>query len=245
MISYLIIEDDQHTVTMLKDIVHHHFSDINFSGRASSIVAAIELLKTKKPDFIFLDVNLDDGESFDILKQFPNPSFKVIFITSYSQYAVDAFKFSALDFILKPFDAKDIIEAVEKVTTAQDKERYAHKIEAFFHNYTSSQKKIVLSNAEDIHIIELNTIIYAESDNNYTTFHINDGRKILISKSLKHFEIKLANSFFFRIHQKYLLNTNYIKQFRKRTEEVILTTNINLPVSQSKKSALLHYLSVQ
>ena len=245
MVTYLIIEDDMHTISMLKDIVSSHFSDLNFSGEAPSITSAIALIKSKKPEFIFLDVNLEDGQSFDILKHFPNPNFKVIFITSFSKYAVDAIKFSALDFVLKPFDSNDIIEAVKKVISSQNKENYVKKINAFFHNYQSQQKKIVLSNADDIHIIDIQDIIYAASDNNYTTFYINDGRKILISKSLKHFELKLSNFFFFRIHQKFLLNTNYIKQFSKRTEEVVLSTNEKLPVSQSKKASLLSFLSAQ
>ena len=245
MNSYLIIEDDMRTVTMLKNIVANNFSDCLFSGNAASINAGVDLIRKKDPDFIFLDVNLEDGKSFDILKQFPNPDFKVIFVTSFSKYAVEAFKFSALDFVLKPFDITDIKEAVKKVIAEQNSENYIKKIATFFHNYDSSQKKIVLSNADDIHIIDLNAIVYAASDNNYTTFFIDDGRKILVSKSLKHFELKLANSFFFRIHQKYLVNTQFIKQFSKRTEEVILTSETKLPVSQSKKVRLLQYLSLQ
>jgi len=200
MTSYLIIEDDKRTVNMLKDIVSDNFADIKCLGQAASIKVASELLRSNEPDFVFLDVNLEDGESFAILKQFPNPDFKVIFITSYSKYAVDAFKYSALDFILKPFDTKDIVEVVKKTLDKQHKESYAKKIETFFHNYASQQKKIVLSNTDNIHVINVEDIIYAESDNNYTTFHVNDGRNILMSKSLKHFELKLSNLFFYRIH---------------------------------------------
>lgn len=242
--KYAIIEDQEHTVTMISSIVADSFSDFVFCGTASTINKGISLLKKEKPDFVFLDVHLNDGESFQILQEFPSPNFKIIFVTSYSKFAVNAFNFSAIDFVLKPFTSNDITNAIEKVLANNKADLYQEKLAAFFHNYTSSQQKIVLSNADNIHIVPLENILFAKSDNNYTTFYINDGREILISKPLKHFEEKLSNSFFFRTHQKYLINLNQIVRYNKRHDTIILSNNNSIPVSQSKKASLLQFLTM-
>lgn len=242
--KYAIIEDEQHTVTMIQSIVSDAFSDLVFCGTAANIKDGITLLKNEKPTIVFLDVHLDDGESFKILQEFPTPNFKLIFVTSYSKFAIKAFKFSAIDFVLKPFTTNDIVTAVEKVLANNKAHEYQEKLATFFHNYTSTQQKIVLSNADSIHIVSLEDIWFAKSDNNYTTFYINDGREILISKPLKHFEEKLSDSFFFRTHQKYLINLHQITQYDKRKEVVMLTNGSSIPVSQSKKPSLLELLTM-
>lgn len=243
MISYVIIEDDKNTITMLESIVKKEFTNISYAGSAGSIINGISLIKNSQPDFIFLDVNLDDGKSFEILSEFPNPIFKIIFITSYSKYAVEAFKFSALDFVLKPFSPKEIIDAINKVIKQQNAEDYSQKIATFFHNYTSSQKKIILSNVDSIHIVSIDSILYAKSDNSYTTFFTKDNREILVSKSLKSFEEKLSAHFFFRVHQQYLINIQEIKRYDKRNDQVELLNGTLIPVAQSKKQQLLKTLA--
>lgn len=241
---YIIIEDDKGTVNMLKEIVADNSPDIIFSGSASTINSGIELLKAKKPDFIFLDVNLEDGLSFDILKEFPNSNFKVIFITSFSKYAVEAFKFSALDFILKPFTNNDVLEAVKKVTIAYDNEVYNEKIEAFFHNFnTTNNKKLVLKNLDEIHIVDTDTIIYIKSDNNYSTFYLDNNSQIVISKTLKYYDEKLRGLNFFRAHQSYLINLSYLQSYDKKNEVLVLSNDEKLPVSQSRKPILLDFLN--
>lgn len=238
----VIIEDDIKTVTIIKDIIHQNDEKITIIGNASSVNDGIILIKSTHPDFIFLDINLDDGLGFDILKSFPAPTFKIIFITSYSKYAVEAFKFSALDYILKPFTATDITEAIKKVVKEKHSKNYIDKIATLYHNHISSNKKIVLSNAENIFIVSVEDIIYAESDNSYTTFYIKNSDAILVSKSLKSFENKLSQYLFFRIHQKYLINLKHLKKYYKKNDEAILLNNISLPVSRAKREHLLNVL---
>ena len=244
MSSYIIIEDNKHTVAMLKDIVSSNFKDINFLGEASTIVGGIELIKTKHPNFIFLDVNLEDGKSFNILNQFQNPNFKVIFVTSYSKYAVDAFKFSALDFVLKPFTANEILTTVEKVIKEYDKENYTKLVDAFFYNYNSVEnKKLVLKNLDQIHVVNIDDIIFIKSDNNYSIFHLKNDKEILVSKTLKSFEEKLKGTSFFRCHQSYLVNLNLMKSYDKKNDVLVFLNNAELPVSQSKKPFLHDFLN--
>ncbi|RBW60846.1 MULTISPECIES: LytR/AlgR family response regulator transcription factor [unclassified Tenacibaculum] len=241
MISCALIEDDKNTITMLKSIIEENFDAINVIGSASSINGAYELITNTNPTFIFLDVNLEDGDGFEILNKFNSPKFTVIFITSYSKYAVEAFKFSAIDFVLKPFSPSDIIKAVNKVIQEEHK-NYLEKITTLYHNHTSGQKKIILSNSDSIHVVSLEDILYAKSDNSYTTFFTIDKREILVSKSLKSFDDQLSSYFFFRIHQKYLINLQHIKKFNKRNDEIVLINDTSLPVSQGKKADLLHLL---
>jgi len=244
MNTYVIIEDDTNTIDKLKNIVTNNFSNIIFLGYAPSIVTGIELIKTTEPDFIFLDVNLEDGESFDILKQFPNPEFKVIFVTSYSKYAVEAFKFSALDFILKPFEKNDIVEVVKKIIAEQDREDYMQKIETFFYNFNSTdKKKLVLKNLDKTHVVAIDDIIYIKSDNNYSTFFLKNNKEIVVSKTIKSFEEKLKGMKFLRSHQSYLVNLSLIQSFDKKNDTILVFDSVELPISQSKKPYLVDFLN--
>lgn len=241
MIDCIIIEDNINTITMLKSIIKDNFDTVLVKGNASSVVDGIKLIKTVNPEFILLDVNLDDGEGFEILKAFPKPNFKIIFITSYSKYAIEAFKFSALDFVLKPFSPEEICNAINKVITEKDK-NHIQKLTTFQHNQVSLDKKLVLSNIDNVYIVNLEDILYAKSDNSYTTFFTLDQGEILVSKSLKSFDAKLSPYLFFRTHQKYLINLNHIKRFNKRSNEVVLLNNHILPVSKGKKEQLMSFL---
>lgn len=238
----VIIEDDKNTATVIKTIVKDNFKNINVQGTASSIKKAVQLITEKLPDFIFLDVNLDDGEGFEILTSFPTPEFKIIFITSYSKYALEAFKFSALDFILKPFSPSEIVTAINKVITEKNNNDYLKKITTLYHNHISNNKKIILSNSDDIHITTIDDIVYATSDNSYTTIITKDNNRILVSKSLKSFEEKLTAHLFFRIHQRFLINLKYIKRYHKKSDEIVLQNDIALPVAKSKKEQLISFI---
>ena len=244
MLSYIIIEDDQRTVQMISSIVHENLPDIIYKGNSSDIKNGVKLIKEMNPDFIFFDVNIDDGKSFEIIKQFPNPNFKIIFITSYSKYAVEAFKLSALDFVLKPFTATEIVMTVEKVIEEYDKENYTKVLDTFFHNYSSlDNKKLVLKNLDEIHVVNIDDIIFIKSDRNYSTFHLKNEKEILVSKTLKSFEQKLTSANFFRCHQSYLVNLNLMKSYDKKNDVLVFINNAELPVSHSKKAFLLNYLN--
>ncbi len=238
----IIIEDNKGTVAMLKTIINNAFHDITISGSASTIESGIQLIKTASPDFILVDVNLEDGEAFSILREFPKPKFQVVFITSYSKYAVDAFKFSALDFILKPFSPDDVVQAIHKIIEERNQKSMVLKLETFFHNQNSQNKKIILSDSDNIHVISIENILFATSNNSYTIFTLKNKNEIVVSKSLKSFDQELTPYSFVRIHQKFLVNTNFISKFHKKNNEVVLTNGNLLPVSKTKKEQLMRTL---
>ena len=244
-ISCLIIEDNSSTIDMICGMLADNFAHIKVLDTAGSIEKGYEIITTLGPDFIFLDINLEDGKTgFELLQRIrPAIDFKIIFITSYSKYAIEAFKFSALDFILKPFSKDDLVQAVFKVTNELEKATYTQKLETFFHNYSFENKKIVLSNLDSINIVAVEDIVYAKSDNTYTTFYCSNGKSILVSKPLKHFQEKLSRFRFFRSHQSYLVNLNHLLTYDKKKDSLLLTGNISIPVSHSNKKTLLQYIN--
>ncbi|MEP5255052.1 MAG: LytTR family DNA-binding domain-containing protein [Winogradskyella arenosi] len=242
-ISCFIVEDDPQALAYASTILEA-YDNINVIGNAKTIVEAASAIQLKQPDFIILDVFLEDGNAFEFLALFKTIDFKIIFTTSYSKFAIEAFKFSAIDYLLKPYEETALITAIDKVFKALSKTNYQRQLQALMHNVSeqTTSKKLVLKTAEAIHIVELKDILFAQSDNNYTSFLLKDESRILVSKPLKSFDEKLKNDHFFRVHQSFLINLNYISSYHKRREEVVLDGNHAIPVSQSRKKSLLDYI---
>ncbi len=242
-ISCFIVEDDPQAYGYASSIIEKH-NNITILGNSDSIHEAANLIKKLQPDFIILDVFLSDGNAFEFLALFDTIDFKIIFTTSYAKYAIDAFKFSALDYLLKPYEEKDLMLALHKVSENIHKENYQLQLNTLLQNLSSNEtsKKIVLKNADAIHVVKTEDILYAKSDNNYTTFLLTNTKEILVSKPLKSFDEKLVNHNFFRVHQSYLINLLHISSFNKRDEEVILNETYTIPVAQSKKRNLIDFI---
>ncbi|WP_394750266.1 LytR/AlgR family response regulator transcription factor [Spongiimicrobium salis] len=240
----LIIEDDPAAAGLAQDIIQQHFPQITLLEHLTSIKDGAAQLPLLQPDFVILDINLADGNAFSLLKNLSSIDFKIVFTTSFDTYAVEAFKFSALDYLLKPYTPNELIAAVQKVILETQKENYQEQLQVFFHNFNAStqEKKMVLKNLEATHIVNINDILYVQSDNNYSSFHIMDGRKIMVSKTLKSFEDKLGKHQFFRIHQSYLINLNHIQSFDKKNDTVQCIQGASLPVSHSRKKILSDFL---
>ncbi|MEW7278081.1 LytTR family DNA-binding domain-containing protein [Aquimarina sp. 2201CG1-2-11] len=243
IITCFIVEDDiqatEYVTTILKQ-----YKNVNIIGSSDSIKEAANQIKNLRPDFIILDVFLTDGTAFEFLSLFKVIDFKIIFTTSYAKYAIDAFKFSALDYLLKPYEEKELILAINRAKDAIHNTQYQKQLQTLFHNFSSKEKlkKLVLKNAETIHIINIKDIIYAKSDNNYTTFLLTNKKKIVVSKPLKSFDDKLRTYSFLRTHQSFLINMSHISSFDRRKDEVILKEEYIIPVAQSRRKKLIEYL---
>lgn len=179
-----------------------------------------------------------DGTGFDLLKKFEKISFKVIFITAHEEHAIKAFKFSALDYILKPLTAGELLNAVEKVIDLKQKEETELKLSAFLSNLDKI-KKIVLKTAESIHIVQVKNIIRCEADVNYTTFFLDNDDKLVVSKTLKEYSELLEPSGFYRTHQSHLVNLDHILRYDK-TEggHLVMADESIVPVSSRKRDNL-------
>lgn len=229
-----IIEDDRHTVNMLTTILSESFEKVTVVGHAPSVVKGLTLLNTTKPDFIFLDVNLKDGQSFEILENLESSNSKIIFLTSENIDAEKALQFNGvIGFVKKPFTIMDIV----KVTNRTLNQIQLEKGEQFNDDYLS--KKITFNHksgdTNELLFIPLKDIIYLESNNNKTYVNTINKEKIKVNKTLKHFNDDFPPKHFFRTHQSFLVNLNFVKRFDNDTYEAVLNNEVYIPVAQNKK----------
>ena len=239
----LIIEDEAQAISALKSELKLHCSDVEIIGEAKSVKDGIEKIKLLNPELIFLDIQLSDGLGFDILELNKDYNFKVIFTTAYSQYAIKAIKFSALDYLLKPIDSQELIFAIEKALK-NSKNDESIKIQNFIQNKNEAKKKIALQTSEGFSIFEIETIIRCSAESNYTCVYFANGKKTLFSKTLKEFEDLLCTSGFERIHHSHIINLNHLVNFiNKDGGYVLLSDKSTLPVSQRKKTQLISTLN--
>lgn len=239
----IIVDDEKQPREAIKNILSIKNSGVEIIAEAENVKSAIEIIKTKLPEIVFLDIELQDGTGFDILKSFDNISFKVIFVTGYKDFAIEAFKFSALDYILKPVNSEELLNAIKKAEEQIELQNQSFKFDALFSNFQNiakENKKIVLKTQESIHLVNLHNIIRCQSDNTYITFFLNDGKKILVTNSMKEYEEMLSPYGFYRVHQSHLINLNCISKFEKKDGGyIVLNDNSNIPVSQRKRQQFL------
>ncbi|PQB05443.1 LytR/AlgR family response regulator transcription factor [Aureitalea marina] len=244
-LSCQIIEDDSRMATEIKEIIASHFPDISVFNTIDTTEGAKAALQNRKPDILISDINLGDGEIFSVLEQLMPVSFKIIFITAYSKHAVRAFRFSALSFLEKPFAEEELVEAFQMALDQIDQQDYNQMLQVFYQHYNQQvgSQKLVLKNLEAVHIVKTEDILFLKSDNNYTEFYINDGRKIIVSRALRSFEKDLPKSDFFRTHQSYLVNLDHAKLFHKKDSVLELVNGAQVTVSGRKSQLLVERLS--
>lgn len=237
----VIIDDEQKGRLTIQNLIKRYAPQLEVVGEADCVDKAIELIDREKPDLVFLDIEMPDGTGFDVLTNVEYNGFHLIFCTAYDQYAVKAFRFSAIDYLLKPLDPDIFNIAVSKVCE-QREEHINSRIETLNANH-SGFKRLALSAAEGVTIVDVKDVIRCESSVNYTHFIIADGSKVLVSKTLKDFDEMLSQHGFFRIHKSHLVNLNHIKKYIKGEGGwVIMVDDSKIEVSRRKKDALLKVL---
>ncbi|MFC2107618.1 LytR/AlgR family response regulator transcription factor [Bacteroidota bacterium] len=242
MLRAIIIDDEapmrQSLETMLKTLC----PNVKLVAKADSVKTGIDAIKNHHPDLVFLDIKMGDGTGFDLLKQLDQVDFKVIFITAYDQYAIKAFKFSALDYLLKPVDPDELVAAVNKTEKllVQELNKQLGALEDNMQSDSSSGIKIILKTFESIHLLNTRDIVYCESDDGYTIFHLLNGNKILVSNSLKEYDEMLREYGFFRPHRSFLINLIHISRFDKSEGgSIVLSNESKVPVASRRRESLL------
>ena len=246
MTTAILIDDDANLRAGMRQMLSRYAPDISIIGEADSVQSGVETISRLKPQVLFLDIQLTDGTGFDVLEQLAELNGKitsqVVFITAHEQYAIKAFRFSALDFLLKPVDPEELQKVIGKINQVlSQSDNYAH-IDLLLENIrrkVDNFKRIALSTSDGIHLFEISDIIRCESEDNYTKFYIKNNKPILISKTLKEYEELLTEHGFERIHQSHLINLAYLKSYIKKDGGyVVMADNSNLPISQRKKERL-------
>lgn len=254
MIKALIVEDEKNSQELLKDLIEQYCEGVEVVAIAGNVASALTAIETHKPDLVFQDIELPDGDGFQVLEQSSPINFDVIFTTAYDQYAMRAFKFSATDYLLKPVDIEELQSAVKRVVdkhenTDEEAGEPSHEnINTLLKNIRNMRqpfRRIVLPTSNGFTVVDPKDIIRCESDRNYTFIFLNDGRKILVSRTIKEYDEMLTDYNFFRIHQSHLINLHYLKNYtRGRGGYVELTDGSTLDVSARRKSEFLKRMSV-
>ena len=243
----LIVDDEQDAVNFINSIIGEYCPSLEVVAKANNIVQGISAINEKKPDLVFLDVEMPNGNGFDLLAQFPEKDFDVVFITAFNHYAIKAIKFSAVDYILKPINIHEFIEAVNRVVKKRSERpsQGNENLKILMENLrTSPPSRMAIPTADGMEYLNPREIIRIEADRSYSWFFLTGGRKILVSKHLKEFQELLSDRHFFRSHNSHLINLKYVKKYiRKEGGYIEMTDNTMIPVSRNRKDLFLAHMA--
>ena len=246
MIKAILIDDEPNSLESLEWKIEKFCPGVEVIGQFSDSEEGLDYLRSHTPDILFLDIEMPRLNGFEVLEAYGKEiPFDVIFTTAYNDFGIRAIKFSALDYLLKPIQNQELQAAIEKHRRKKGHSISTRQLDVLFSNIKEEQRgegptQIALSTAESIEFVRPDRIVACSSDSNYTMVYLHDGRKKLISKTLKDFEELLSEHHFFRIHHSHLVNLNRIREFVRADGGYVLMDNkMNFPVSRSRKEALL------
>jgi two-component system LytT family response regulator len=246
-IRSIIIDDEPNNVENLQAIISTYCSEVAVVATAHNAADGIAAIKTHKPDLVFLDIQMPGGSGFDLLRDFASVDFEVIFITAFDQYGIQAIKFSALDYLLKPINITEFKQAIAKAKEKIAAKKRNHNIDNLLDYIKTGQRevpKIALPTLTEIMYVKVDTIIRCEADNNYTGFYLNNGEHILVCKTLKEFAELLEPHGFLRTHQSHLINKQFVKSYLKEDGGVLLLTDkTKIPISRQNKDRIREELN--
>ena len=237
----ILIDDEKSVRNNLKQIIEESFNDVTLVGEAYSVKSGLELIEKTKPDVVLLDINLTDGSGFNLLENVPVINFQTIFITAYDEYAIKAFQFNAIDYILKPIDRVHLEKAIEKAKKMSRQNFITREyLELVLSNYArnNEEKQLAIHESNKISFVDLKDIIRCTADSNYTIFCFSDATQKTTSKTLKSYEQILPKTMFYRVSPSCIINLNYVKEYHKGGY-VLLKDGSEVDVSRRRKDDFL------
>lgn len=238
----MIIDDEKLSVQTLAKMLQRHCPDVEITGMYNRPVEALEALQAIHPEVVFLDIEMPGMNGFDLLEAVPEINFDVIFTTAYDEYALKAFKVSAMDYLLKPIVEEELIAAVEKMKRKQEHRISQQHMELLLTNLNSENNfpKLAIPSLEGLEFVNVEDILHCDADRNYTTIHTVQGDQFVFSKTLKEIEKLLPEQYFFRTHQSHLVNLRHVKKYlRGAGGELVLDNGTHIRVAKAKKEALM------
>lgn len=239
IIRAIIVDDEPNGRENLKGVLQSFCPEVQILGEADSALSAIELIQQVQPSLVFLDIEMPNGNGFQVLEFFKDPDFQVIFVTAYDKYAIKAIRLSALDYILKPIDVMLLKAAVNRHHSFRISDQ---RLRQFVSNkqLPTSSKRIALPLADKIHFVEVQEIVSCKGEGSYTTIYREDGEKYMVSKPLIEYEDLLAAFGFIRTHKSHIVNKSHISTYVKTDGGYLLMSDgSNIPVSRRKKEEVL------
>lgn len=251
MIKALIIDDVEKARVALRSDIKSYCPEVDVIGEADGVETGMKLIKAVSPDVVFLDIKMSDGSGFDLIDKLKKENFinfQVIFTTAYNEFAIKAFKFSAIDYLLKPVDPDDLVQAVMKIRKSEPKDQLSENLNLLLENIKGMQtvsKRIALNSIDKVQLVNVADIIQCESQKNYTIFYLQGHKQILVTKTLKEFEEMLEGDGFLRVHHSHLINLKHLREYIKADGGyAIMSDNSQVPVSVRKREQLLKILGV-
>jgi two-component system LytT family response regulator len=242
-IQAIIVDDESKGRSALRRLVHLLDDSIEIIDEAASVKEGVQKIDQLQPDLVFLDIQMSDGTGFDLLEKLHFKNFQLIFTTAHDEYALRAFRYSAIDYLTKPIDPDLLKDTLLKVRENNKKYDLNLKLEALVQNRSKIQR-LALPSLKGIELVRKEDIVRCESSNNYTVFHLKDKREVVVTKTLKEFEEMLEGEGFFRIHQSHLINLNSVLQYIKEDGGyALMEDGSKVEVSRRKKEAFLAAIS--
>jgi two-component system, LytTR family, response regulator len=244
----IIVEDEQKSLEMLAAIIRKNSPELEIVGLARNVKEGVELIKTKNPELVILDISMPDGTGFDLLEQVPTNKFELIFATASDAHAIRAIKFSACDYLLKPIDMDELKVAIDKALSrkkeAPPSMENLHFLIQQLKKADDNFQKITLPTGNAFEIVSLKDIIRCEADTSYTIFYLSDKRKLMVSAGLKHYEELLPESDFIRVHHHHLINMQHVLRLLKADGGyAVMSDGSQIEISRRKKEAFLDRLN--
>ena len=241
----VIIDDEPDCVQSLARDLAEFCPDVEVVGLCEGAKDGIRSINMQKPDMVFLDIDMPLINGFELLELLPGINFAVVFTTAYDKYALQAFKISAVDYLLKPVDPEELVKAVDKVQTFREHGTTSEQIDFLMLQLKDQENnaihRIALPTSHGLDFIDLKDILYCESDGAYSYLHYTDGTNLLISKPLKYLEDILCDFQFFRVHKSYIVNKDYVTKYHRGSGGLLIMKNgARVKVSRSKKDELLN-----
>lgn len=243
----LLIDNEAEIRSVLKEMVEVWAKGMHTIDEADGVATGNAKINSFQPDVVLLDVEMDDGTGFDLLKQIPNPSFQLIFTTAHNQYAIQAIKFSAIDYLLKPVDPVDLNMALQKAADNINQGSLQNQLNVLMQQLAAKNepaRQIVLKDIDKTYFVNMNDILYCEAEGSYTKFYLTNAEPIFVSRNLRSYEELLAPAGFIRTHHSCLVNPSKIKIYDRKTDSgtLILEGGHSIPVSQRKKDFVIQFL---
>lgn len=240
----IIIDDEKSNLNLIKHFITNFLPNLKILGEASNVEEGINIINREKPEILFLDIQLNEKSAFDILNNLDLGEFEIIFVTAYEDYAVMAFKYNAVDYVLKPIIIDDLVVATNKcIRRIEEKKTFKSNNKINKKRVISNSKFLSIPSINKVDLIKIDDIIFCKSDGRYTSFFLKNNEEIIACKNLGQFEDILDDTLFFRIHHSYIINLNYLISITKKTGYYCeMTNNINLPIAKRRQESLRSFL---
>jgi two-component system, LytTR family, response regulator len=240
-IKTILVDDEMPSRKALSTYIHDYCPDVEIVSECDSAKTAHRAILEHQPQLVFLDIEMPNGSGFDLLQLFKNPSFRVIFVTAFSEYAIRAFRFAAADYLLKPVKVDELVEAVERVKNELQKENNHQNLNVLMeslNNHNGELRQLVIPNSKGFEVVKISEIIMCEADGYCTHFYLTGKRKITCTKNIGHYEELLNNQQMIKVHKSYLINPLRLKAYTRQCE-IRLEEDLTCPLGNNYRPQFL------